>query len=130
MFTVCNPFTGAPCDLAGGQTCDWDGASFSCFDPPNVAKLCQDCGPGAYCVPGMTCLESKKCTPFCCDDGDCGTGAVCNKVLIGDGHVGVCTATPSGTGGGDGGIMLAQPACAAPATPPSAGACYMPPAGP
>ncbi|MFT3764933.1 MAG: hypothetical protein QM820_05360 [Minicystis sp.] len=126
VITTCDPFTGKPCDLTGGQTCDWDGASFSCFDGPNQAKLCEPCGPGGYCVLGLTCLDAGKCTPFCCDDGDCGAGAVCDRMYIGDPHVGVCFATASGMGGSDAGAASNSPACNAPAMPPSMGACTMP----
>jgi hypothetical protein len=139
MYTLCDPFTGLPCDLPGGQSCDWDGTAFSCFAPPNTAQLCDDCMLGNYCAVGLTCLDSNKCSAFCCDDGDCGSGGTCDKTLLGDPGVGVCViagSTPDGgtgdggPGGGGGGGAPPEgqaPACNAPAQPPSMGACYQKP---
>jgi hypothetical protein len=138
-FVTCDPFTGAPCQIAKGQTCDFDGVGFSCFDPPNTGTLCGACGlerdggPVDYCGVGLTCLDSSKCAAFCCDDGDCGPGGACNKTYLGDPNVGVCaaggaggSAGSGGSGGSGGGSGVTEPACGAPGKPPSNGACYMP----
>ena len=93
----CNPFTGVDCDLAGGESCDFDGVQFSCFPPDNTAKLCGSCGVDSpdggaaqFCSLGLTCLDSNKCGAFCCNDGDCGAGGKCDKNFLGDPDVGVC----------------------------------------
>jgi len=130
---TCDPFTGAPCQLTMGESCDFDLDGLPhCFPPPSGAKLCDPCGvdPGDggvadYCGVGLTCLDSNKCAAFCCDDGDCGKGT-CDKTYLGDPAVGVCVdAAPSPDGGvGDAGPIAYQPACDAPAVPPSMGACF------
>jgi hypothetical protein len=99
---ACDPFTGAPCAVARGETCDYDGVAFTCFDPPNGGALCGACGLTAdggfvdYCGVGLTCLDSGKCAAFCCADGDCGPGGACDKTYLGDPSVGVCAAASSG----------------------------------
>jgi hypothetical protein len=126
---LCDPFTASQCDVAGGESCDWDGSNFSCFPPPNDGKLCGDCGFDAntFCGVGLTCLDSNKCAAFCCNDGDCGAGGKCDLTFLGDPNVGVCVSTTAapdaGAGGSPGG---SEPACSAPAKPPSNGSCYKP----
>jgi hypothetical protein len=122
----CDPFTGVPCDVDGGEACDIDWSGFTCFPGPSGATLCDPCGVDApdggaadWCDVGMTCVDSNRCAAFCCDDGDCGSG-VCDKDSLGDPDVGVCVA------GGDGGA-LTEPACDAPKAPPSGGSCYTSP---
>jgi hypothetical protein len=132
---TCDPFTGAPCLLPMGESCDFDLDGLPhCFPPPSGAKLCDPCGvdPGDggvadYCGVGLTCLDSNKCAAFCCADGDCG-GGTCDKSYLGDAKVGVCVAAasiPDG-GAGDAGPLPFQPACGAPAVPPSKGSCFKP----
>lgn len=116
----CDPFTGMPCDVANGETCDFAVPGFACFGPPpaNSRKLCQVCGQATdggltdLCGVGFTCLGSNRCAAFCCDDHDCGTGE-CDKSFGGDPDVGVCV-DQSG----------ASPACDAPAEAPSHGSCF------
>jgi hypothetical protein len=81
--SACNPVTGAGCDVAGGQTCDFNSGlgSFQCFDPPNDALLCGACGnvAGPFCAAGATCDSNTggACHRYCCGDGDCGASGVC-----------------------------------------------------
>ena len=89
----CNPISNEACDTAGGYACDRNTeGGYECFGPPNAVTLCEPCGPQAFCLPTLTCLESPdgtgRCAKFCCDDGDCGSG-VCDLAALGDG-VGVC----------------------------------------
>jgi hypothetical protein len=75
---TCNPVTGAPCDIANGETCDFDGTAFSCLPPPNDVSLCGDCsGLGEYCAPTLTCIvlgNGDQCARYCCNDADCAGG--------------------------------------------------------
>ncbi len=77
---ACNPVTGAPCNTAGSETCEYDGAGFSCQPlPADAAQGCRTCDPMATsCAVGFTCRGTLyRCTRYCCDDGDCGSGAAC-----------------------------------------------------
>jgi hypothetical protein len=97
----CNPVTNFPC--APGDACDYNGAGFSCFLPPNTEPLCAPCGEAdGYCQPGMICLD-EGCARYCCNDGDCGSG-YCDKTLLEPGlPVGICLDAGGGTGGAGGG---------------------------
>lgn len=114
----CNPVTNAGCDV--GWACDSSvKAVFKCYEPENDAPLCGACNgnDGPFCMGGLTCGATQTCTKFCCDDGDCGTG-VCSKLdAQGDARY----------GGVDLGICMKkghdEPACDAPVSPPSQGAC-------
>lgn len=131
---TCDPFSAKEC--ASGQSCDIDLDGLPhCFPPPNHVKLCGVCGvdPGDggtadYCDIGLTCLDSNRCAAFCCDDKDCGAGGTCNKTFLGSPSIGVCTdgAVIADAGAGDAGSPVTQPACKAPAQPPSMGKCYKP----
>lgn len=113
VMPACNPVTNEGCDAAKGEACDVGMDGFDCFAPPpsNDTALCAACDDqGAACLPGSTCL-AMKCTRYCCDDGDCGTGK-CDMTQIAMGFgVGVC-------------LSGAAPACDAPAVAPSHGACF------
>lgn len=117
---ACNPFTGAPCNLATGETCDKvKNGKFACFGPPNDVVLCGKCDDvTTFCKVGTTCIG--ECTAFCCTDVDCGTGGTCH-IKTGE-TVGVCVA--SSDAGPDAGSPMAP--CNSPAKPPSNGSCYMP----
>lgn len=127
----CNPFTGAPCNLAKGEVCDESGGAYSCFapPPPNDAKLCDPCGNTAmhFCAQGMHCSGAHECYAFCCADGDCGAGGKCDFTISADPNVGLCTTgMPGDAGTGDAGKVVNAPACSAPAMAPSHGSCFKP----
>jgi len=93
---ACNPFTGAPCNTAQGESCDFGGSDFKCYGPPNDVALCGACDDTTtFCKVGLTCLGDGKCTAFCCTDADCGTGGKCDLdpqiLTVG---VGICVASP------------------------------------
>lgn len=90
----CNPVTAEPCDLAVGETCDFDGERFRCLPHAGLAGPCEACGaPGAErCVGGFTCQGlDGKCTRYCCGDEQCADGEQC--VMQPPTSVGVCQAT-------------------------------------
>ncbi len=92
---ACNPITASPCAVDQGESCDIGPNGFTCFASDNAQALCQSCDNkgGPFCGATLTCLSDGKCTRYCCDDGDCGSG-VCNThdpALAGTG-VGVCNA--------------------------------------
>jgi hypothetical protein len=119
----CDPFTGTPCHLEAGMICDWDdhSASFACFPSADQTALCQDCST-TFCAAGLHCIyDTMKCAAYCCDDGDCGAGGRCDKGYLGDAKVGVCFSAAA-----DAGQAAHEPACQAPAAPPSQGACATP----
>lgn len=83
----CNPVTNEGCDAKAGQACDYGANGYECYDPPNDALLCEECGQAtSFCAGGMTCVGT--CAKFCCDNGDCGTGTC--DLEAGDGVVGLC----------------------------------------
>ncbi len=108
----CNPITSAPCNVAAGETCEFDGSRFACVNMGGSGSApCGVCGVtgSEYCIQGFTCrgLESK-CTRYCCDDYQCAFGAQC--VMQPPTSVGICQATAGnllagfvGAGGADGG---------------------------
>lgn len=118
----CNPVTNEGCDTGAGQACDVDVTGvYGCFDTLNDVTLCGACSNGTdgpFCEPTMHCLTDPTgndglCARYCCGDGDCG-GGTCDKSMLPEG-VGICVATyDAGVG----------PACSAPATAPSHGACF------
>jgi len=59
--------------------------------------------------------NNGKCARYCCDDGDCGSGGVCDTSLLVE-HVGICVTMIDAAG-------EAQ-ACSAPMTAPSNGSCF------
>jgi hypothetical protein len=87
---ACNPVTGAPCAVDQGQSCDIGPSGFACFSGNNAEALCQSCNNkgGPFCGATLTCLSDERCTRYCCDDGDCGSGH-CDTHGVGGG-VGVC----------------------------------------
>ena len=113
---TCNPVINEGCDAAGGEACDLSMSGYSCFPPPNDAKLCAACdnSAGPFCVAGAHCIGTQ-CAHYCCDDGDCGTGT-CSKDITMDPVVGVCVDKADPT----------KAACDAPDISPSGGKCYMP----
>jgi hypothetical protein len=77
---ACNPVTGVACNTAASETCEYDGAGFSCQAlPADAAQGCRTCDPVATsCDVGFTCRGTRyRCTRYCCDDRDCGSGAIC-----------------------------------------------------
>lgn len=128
---TCNPVTNLGC--SGTDECDivaaqdtQEYAGFQCFPAgaTDGAKPCDACDGKAkiYCLGTMTCgtafgLDSK-CTHYCCNDGDCGTGTCLATSSSGDlipdqKGLGICTDTAT--------KKLA--ACDAPAVSPSKGSC-------
>jgi hypothetical protein len=95
---ACNPVTAEPCDVTGGQTCEYDGAGFVCQPlPTDVPAACLPCdyGASASCAAGLPCRGSlSRCTRYCCGDQDCGTGTHCTAQP--PSAVGICQTT-SGT---------------------------------
>jgi hypothetical protein len=91
---TCNPIGGvnsggAAKECPAASACDYDGAAFSCYPPPNTIALCGACdNQSTFCADGLTCLGGK-CTRFCCDDGDCSANAACDAP---PGDVGNCVA--------------------------------------
>jgi hypothetical protein len=76
-YSLCDPVTGWPCDVAASETCDFSGATgrFQCFPAPNTAVFCEACGFGRpACGAGFTCNLDDFCERFCCADSDCGIG--------------------------------------------------------
>ena len=66
---------------AAGQSCE----SGFCVD---LGAICTTCGTSADCLNGMLCSQvgsSLHCTPPCTNDGDCGSGWVCNQSSNGTG---------------------------------------------
>jgi hypothetical protein len=153
----CNPVTNAGCTMAVGlggaggsepQACDYTqdmntGAinGFTCYFPPNDAKLCDACDPTEasppYCTGGTTCYPTNasgttgQCAKYCCSDADCGSGTCMTTGSMGAlfppaTMLGLCVAGTSdgGTGGAasDGGAS-GPFACDAPAVSPSNGSC-------
>jgi hypothetical protein len=93
----CDPVTSEGC--LPGQTCEMVGGGFLCFGHPNDIAPCERCGGlRGRCAPGTHCmiLASARCAPFCCDDDDCGAGAICNHAYVAsfisrvESPVGVC----------------------------------------
>jgi len=91
---ACDPVTGAPCDLAGGETCDQSVSfgGYKCFPGPNPA------GPGEYCDSESLfcgaktrCVfdEPPRCDHYCCKDADCEHGTCATGMLIPE-TLGVC----------------------------------------
>jgi hypothetical protein len=78
---ACNPVTSEPCNVVGGETCEFDGAGFTCQTLPSNPYLeCLPCDVmlSASCLAGFTCRGSMaRCTRYCCSDQDCGTGVHC-----------------------------------------------------
>jgi hypothetical protein len=91
---TCNPIGGvnaggAAKECAAGSACDYDGAAFGCYPPPNTIALCGACNnQSTFCADGLTCVGGQ-CTRFCCDDGDCGANGLCDAP---PGDVGNCVA--------------------------------------
>ena len=124
---LCNPVNNQGCDTANGEACDLSNSGdFICFGPPNDGTLCGACNNnnGPFCKPGLHCLaDIAKCVHYCCDDGDCGAGGHCDKTLL---------SVSMGTGlcvGAAGDAGAPTPACEAPVSAPSNGACYTIPSG-
>ena len=111
----CNPITNAGC-TAAGSSCDLsNNGTFVCFDPPNDALCGATCSnsAGPFCSPGTTCNETK-CTPYCCDDADCGANGTCQATGVS--NIGVCIPKTAGE--------LAV--CDGPKPVTSGGSCYTP----
>jgi hypothetical protein len=91
----CDPVTSFPCDVAGGEVCDFDGERFRCLPPPDFdhAAPCELCGDPypERCVSGFTCLGlDGRCTRYCCDSYQCAFGELC--VMQPPTSVGICQA--------------------------------------
>jgi hypothetical protein len=134
---TCNPITNDGCGT-DGSACDLglSQGTFQCFPPPNSAQLCGVCddSKGPYCAPGLHCYPpTLTCARYCCSDADCGSG-VCEldptvalggaETIAGD-MAGICLTMLVPDGGADGGADGggASPACDAPATSTTKGAC-------
>jgi hypothetical protein len=63
----CNPVTGAPCQTAKGETCDFNGDGYICYMPPNTQTICETCNPlcGPYCGVGTTCVAGPAKPATC-----------------------------------------------------------------
>lgn len=83
---TCNPVTNEPC--GAGEACDTNGDGYECYEPPNDAVLCEECGDNNFCAGGLTCAGT--CAKYCCTDEDCGAG-ICDFTTGVLGGVGVCT---------------------------------------
>ncbi|MBI5536439.1 MAG: hypothetical protein HY898_27200 [Deltaproteobacteria bacterium] len=90
----CNPITSEPCNISAGETCEFDGARFTCVNTVvSGGAPCAVCGvPGSeYCTPGFTCKGlDGLCTRYCCDDYQCAFGTFCIKQL--PTSLGICQA--------------------------------------
>ena len=78
---MCNAVTNAPC--MADEACDRAGAgALACYSPPNDAVSCGACdnNTGPFCGGGFTC-RNKVCVKFCCEDGDCSAGALCDHSI-------------------------------------------------
>ncbi|HYQ04705.1 MAG TPA: hypothetical protein VER96_38790 [Polyangiaceae bacterium] len=92
----CEPISGAPCNIAGGEICEYSGAhgGYMCFLKAQLAEpggFC-DYQQMVFCGPGMTCDNfTQKCTHYCCKDSDCSQGP-CTPGIIKDGAaaMGIC----------------------------------------
>ena len=91
----CNPVSVQPCNVTGGETCEFDGAGFTCQAlPADVPAECLPCdlSVSASCLAGFTCRGTlSRCTRYCCGDEDCGTGTHCT--LQPPSAVGICQTT-------------------------------------
>jgi hypothetical protein len=93
---ACNPVTGTPCDVLGGETCEYDGSGFSCQAIAEAAQACRPCrlGMEPSCTVNFTCRGTLyRCSRYCCGDADCGPGVPC--VLQPPSKVGICQALSS-----------------------------------
>ena len=112
---VCDPISAWPCDLAGGETCDFSHqlGGFQCLPPPNDAKFCDACDntAGPYCGAGTTCGPNGWCERYCCADADCRIGT-CVRGGIDDlsaAVVGYCEEEGQVTCGGESPDSAASP---------------------
>jgi hypothetical protein len=90
---ACNPVSGTPCDVLGGETCEYDGAGFTCQAIGETAQACRPCrlGLAPSCAANFTCRGTlHRCSRYCCGDLDCGPGVPC--VLQPPSKVGICQA--------------------------------------
>ena len=119
----CNPVTGAPCNLPGGERCDRlyvrdVHVGFACYLQKANAGLGEACdysfGSDTHCNTTSTCVNAGApattgvCARYCCGDEDCGAGGNC--------VVGPFEAVTPGVG-----VCVNSPMASADA--PSAGAC-------
>lgn len=95
----CNPVSNDKCDPS--SVCSFDGAAFNCVFQPQTHFLCEACGATNWCGIGLGCVDGS-CTPYCCDNNDCGPNAHCDfeALSVSGLPVGVCL---EGMGGGTGG---------------------------
>jgi len=110
-FSQCDPISGSPCNIAGGDICEHSAAlgGFKCYSGLPLAgpgKFCDE--QTAFCGPGTTCDNfTQQCTHYCCVDSDCAHGP-CTPGVDTDGaaKMGICVGeygSPEGGAGGSGG---------------------------
>jgi len=93
----CDPISAAPCNVAAGETCEYDfgPGSFLCLSVGEFSQAGGPCGkPGSSCGPSTTCNQTVNqgtCQHYCCSDDECEQGT-CYLDLFDDGEasVGVC----------------------------------------
>ena len=90
----CEPLTAAPCNIAGGETCEYDFSrtGFFCYQWPKFSRAGEICGEGYNCGPATTCnINVPACQHYCCSDSECENG-MCWVGLFEDGEAsaGVC----------------------------------------
>jgi hypothetical protein len=119
-FSECDPVSGFPCDVAAGDTCDFEVmlGAYVCFPGPNDAEFCGGCDPELeqFCGAGTTCnFDYPRCDHYCCDDSDCASGTCVRNpfglddddeaALVGtctEEAVALCTSGEGGAGPGGG----------------------------
>ena len=102
---VCDPVTGAACDLEAGETCDESESfgGFKCFPGPNPQRIGDDCDTESlFCGPGLRCVfdAQPKCYRYCCENSDCPSGS-CSVGLLDTLSLGLCLdefGTPAAAG--------------------------------